>query len=406
VTDAMVSFKARKRVNMQLIVNGRELGVDTAPTDENGNFTVTGLADGTYDVSVLDPQSNALAWGDLPPTEAKKPRPHDVAGAADQTGVRLVVESRDGVIAGVVQTDEGEPAPEIWVTATMMPESTPAPGPEPDGDGSHQKKTVMMVVSGSDSAASRSTPPVLTDDEGRFEVTGLRDGEYELLADAKGGGARGAMERVRPGADVVVTLEPMGSIEGKVTENGSVVKDYVVTLSGLAARTERVHDASGQYAIDRLEPGEYSVKVTSFAGSKTESISVEPGETATLDIALESFVTVTGTVVGKDGRPIVGGRVLVAEGDGHSIRLEMDGSEEDIRTDEKGAFKTRCAPGKRVLIVNDPESPRPIAIEPFVAEGGQRVDLGEIQEREAGGMMMGGPEGGPENGDGGEDEGG
>lgn len=395
VTDAVVSFKPRKSANVELVVNGRELGVDTAPTDERGNFTVTGLADGTYDVTVLDAQANPLAWGDLPAATAKKPRPHEVSGAADQSGVRLVVEARDGVIAGVVQTAEGEPAPEIWVTATMIPE--PAAAPEPgEGEGESSRKTVMMVVSNSDGMASRSTPPVLTDDEGRFEIPGLRDGKYELVADAKGGGARGASKPVEPGADVVVTLEPMGAIEGKVTANGSAVEDYVVTLSGLAARSERVRDGSGKYAIDRLEPGEYDVKITSAGGSKTESVKVAAGETATLDIALESFVTVTGTVVDKEGQPIVGARVLVAEGDGQEIRLEMDGSEEDVRTDEAGKLRTRCAPGKRVLMIMDAESPKPIAIKPFVAEGGQRVDLGEIREREGGGgMMMGGPEDGP-----------
>ena len=397
VTDATVSLKPRRSATTQVIVNGREMGSNVAPTDENGRFTVTGLAAGEYEAQVTDAQGDMLAWGDIPdPKQASKPRPWEI-GSTDQTGARLIVESRDGVIEGVVKTAEGEPAPEIWVTASYTPEKA-----EPEHEEGGEKRTmVMMVVSddGGGGMSSRSTPPVLTDDEGRFEITGLRDGDYELVADAKGSGARGNLAGVRPGQNVTLILEPMGGIQGKVTSNGSAVRDYVLRIDGLASRTKRVRDGSGKYEVDHLEPGTYSVKVTSDRGSRSETVEVRPGETATLDIGLDEFATVTATVVDKEGNPVVGARVMMASGDGRSVSLELDGSEPDIRTDEEGKLETKCAPGQRVLMIMAPDSPRPIAMKPFVAQGGERHDLGEIKEQDMGGgmMVMGGPEGGDED---------
>ena len=39
---------------------------------------------------------------------------------------------------------------------------------------------------------SGELPPVLTDSEGKFEITGLRDGEYDLVAE----GMRAPLERL------------------------------------------------------------------------------------------------------------------------------------------------------------------------------------------------------------------
>lgn len=396
VTDATVSLKPKSSANTQVIVNGREMGSNVAPTDENGRFTVTGLAVGAYEAQVTDAQGDALAWGDIPdPKQAARPRAWEI-GATDQTGARLVVESRDGVIEGVVKTAEGEPAPEIWVTASYTPKKA-----EPEHEEGEEKRTMVMMVVSDDGGgmSTRSTPPVLTDDEGRFEITGLRDGDYELVADAKGSSARGNLEGVRPGQNVTLTLEPMGGIQGKVTSNGSAVRDYVLHVDGLASRTKRVRDGSGKYEVDHLEPGTYSVKVTSDGGSRTESVEVRPGETATLDIGLDEFATVTATVVDKEGNPVAGARVMMASGDGRSVSLELDGSEPDIRTDAEGKLETKCAPGQRVLMIMAADSPRPIAMKPFVAQGGERHDLGEIREQDMGGgmMVMGGPEGGDED---------
>jgi hypothetical protein len=387
VTDATVSFKRAASVNTQVIVNGRDLGSDIAPTDENGAFKVTGLAAGDYEMSVNDSGGDALAWADLQdPRAAGRPKPYTVAGASDQTGVRLVVESRDGVITGTVKTAEGEPAPEIWVSAALGPSKEPEP--EPQEGGTKSKMVMMMVSDHGGGLTTKSTPPVLTDEDGRFEITGLKSGEYELIADAKGSGARGTVDGVTPGQDVVIPLEPMGGVHGEVSSSGSPVKDYVVRVEGLASRTKRVRDDSGRYDIDRLEPGTYTVSVTAGSGSKTEKIEVEAGKSAELNVQLDGFATVTATVLDKEGNPVKGARVLMAEGDGRSISLEMDGSEADIRTNEKGEVRTKCAPGKRVLMIMAPEEMRPIAIKPFVAEAGQKVELGEIREQEMGGKMM------------------
>ena len=134
VADASVSLKRRQTGSMQttVIINGLDMGSTSAPTAEDGSFSILGVADGQYDMSVLDATKQPLAWaGATEGAAPAEPAPLEVAGGQNQDGLNLVVEAQNGVIQGTVSTAEGEPAPDVWVTATRMAEQG-LPGPARD----------------------------------------------------------------------------------------------------------------------------------------------------------------------------------------------------------------------------------------------------------------------------------
>ncbi|NIT55872.1 MAG: TonB-dependent receptor plug domain-containing protein, partial [Aliifodinibius sp.] len=88
------------------------------------------------------------------------------------------------------------------------------------------------------------------------------------------------------------TAQNTGTIEGTVTdqESGEVMPGVNVALIGTtkgAATNE-----AGEYEITEIEPGTYTVKATylGYATFESDELTVEAGQTITLDIGLEQTV--------------------------------------------------------------------------------------------------------------------
>lgn len=389
VAQASVSLRrvrAAGEADVRLTINGREMGTDTGITTEDGHFEIGGVAAGDYEVSVTDRYGEPLPVRDAPQGSGSLA----VAQGADVEGFELVVDAPDGVIRGIVRTADGEPVPDAWVQASMLPERARPEPRRPSKDGPSTRSEMRMIVDGVDGATtgSNARPPVLTDDEGRFEITGLRDAEYELVAEGGAGGRR-ASKRARPGEPVTLELAELGAIEGVVTLDGQPLKRFAVRLEGPTSRpTSRmvqVRDAGGRFEIDRLDPGAYRLEIDTPGGSGTAELTVDPGQTAKRDVVIERFVEVKGRVLDREGAPVEGATIVIGDGDGQtgSISIQQDGSEEPITTDAEGRFTSSCAAGQRVLLATTPARPDPLVVHFFVAQPGQDVDVGDLHEREA-----------------------
>jgi len=307
-----------------------------------------------------------------------------VIKGADVDGYDLVVDAPDGVIRGVVRTTDGEPVPDVWVHATMLADFARPEPPPPSEGGPSQRSEMRMVIDGIDGGAgSNARPPVLTDDEGRFEIPGLRDAEYELVAEGGTGGRR-ASKVARPGDEVKLELAELGGIEGVVTLDGQPLKRFSVRVEGPTSRVTQARDAGGHFEIGRLDPGTYRLSINTPEGSGTAEVTVDAGQTATRNVTIERFLEVKGRVLDREGKPLEGAMILVGDGDGESgrVSIEQDGSEEPKTTDAEGRFTVACAAGPRVLLVTTPESPAPLVVHFFVAQPGQDVDLGDLHERD------------------------
>ncbi|MCA9706565.1 MAG: carboxypeptidase regulatory-like domain-containing protein [Myxococcales bacterium] len=361
---------------VRLTINGRDMGADMGTTTEDGRFELAGVAAGDYEVQVSD------RYGEpLPVSGGVEGRGRlTVAKGADVDGLVLTVDAHDGVIEGVVRTSAGEPVPDVWVRATLVP-ALEGPTPGPDEGGPRERSEMRMVVDSGEGMGAQDRPPVLTDDQGRFQLTGLRDADYELTAEADGGRQRVSVV-ARPGADAVLRLADLGALEGQVTLDGRPLESFTVRVEGPSSHAVDVRDASGRYALGRLDPGRYRVTVSTAEGSGRAEVTVDEGQTARQDVVLEHLAKVTGRIVDAQGQPVAGAVLMLGEGADGRVSIESDGEQEHDTTDEDGRFEVRCASGSRALLALLPPKPQPLVVHFFVVEPGRDVDLGELRERD------------------------
>jgi len=344
-----------------------------APTDEAGQFSVLGVEPGSVRVSVRD-QLGPLQWagaaaaqgGDGESGGADVPLTIDVPPTG-KSGLRLVVEGRTGSIRGRVVAAGGGPAVDAWVRAQYGGARLAEPGARRF-------------------ASRRPEKPVLTDDEGRFEITGLRDGSYRLEAESARGGARGEAKDVQTGASATIRLQSLAALEGVVTYKGKPVENYALTARGPTRKRATVFDPEGRYRLERLESGSYSVAITATEGSVTGEVEVTSPDDARLDLAIVPWSSVEGTVVNAaTGEPMPGLAVLAftnGPSDYTELAKSVLGGSDGPKTDANGYFRVnKLAAGKGQAVVLDGEAAgfQVIARAEFELAQGEVRDLGELR---------------------------
>lgn len=333
----------------------------TTITGPDGRFVHVGLEDGGYGVIVR--QSTQLAWAGKENEAAYAPEAIEVKNGTDIRGMRLAVVSRNESIRGSVVDADGAAVADAWVTAKYIPDAN-------------------------SSASSRWSPgeaPVLTDDAGRFEVAKLRKGKYNLKAEGMRGGAKGKVDEATTGSDVTITLAALGSIAGSVVKGGNPVSDFIISASGTTRRRAHIVNDSGEFSLKRLEPGEYTIEVTSSDGAATATTTVKTGEESRASIKLAAFGSVSGILLDREtGEPMVGMSVAATTGESGSKWAEnamemLQGK--GPTTDEEGRFRVgKLGSGKGDVYFVDPNSKGfgMLAQQSFELAPGESKDLGEI----------------------------
>jgi hypothetical protein len=235
----------------------------------------------------------------------------------------------------------------------------------------------------SDGEDRRGAAAVLTDEEGRFAITGLRRGAYRVLGEGLRGTARGMLPRVTTGERVTLRLASLSKLEGKVTAGGKPVREFAVEINGPTLRSQSFRDEKGAFVLERVDPGAYEVRVTAPEGRATVEASVGP-EGKPVEVALVSMGKVIGKVLRADGSPLVGaGVALVHSPDAQGrLRVELRGDELPT-TGADGSFTAEIGAGRHMLLVLGGGMGPAVRKEVEVAVG-QVVDLGTLQAGEGG----------------------
>ena len=288
------------------------------------------------------------------------------------------------------------------------PRGTPVSGAGVDHEGPDRKAADMVL----------SNASLRTDSEGRLLFEHLAPGTHRFRI---GGGSAGGVFNMEGGGHAVVrrvvrggssesegwaTVEvaeaseetvrlvapEKGSLAGRITEAGKPLANATVRLAekgstptpfgddGPSART----DGTGDYEIDGVEEGEYTLSVThaSRAMGFESDARVRPGENR-LDLDLPVAI-VEGTVTGDDGKPAAGVRVraerasptgrrmtmavmVTADGSGDpEVMVGSPGSEARATTDETGHYTLRGVLADVDLVVQaDPKDAQPARSETF-----------------------------------------
>jgi protocatechuate 3,4-dioxygenase beta subunit len=184
-------------------------------------------------------------------------------------------------------------------------------------------------------------------EDGSFELSGVPAGRWSIRAEAPG--YRPAeVSAIEIGAaetkeGVVLSLKRGGTVSGRVLDaaRGSAVPNASLSwrtgapVFGFGGRGQRqtATDADGRFTFDALPEGKITLDA-SHPDYMEASVEVEPDRQNSVDIALGPGASISGSVVGSDGRtPMGGARVsLDTQGEGGRMGSESTGA------DGSGAF--------------------------------------------------------------------
>lgn len=213
----------------------------------------------------------------------------------------------------------------------------------------------------------------VTDDRGVYEVRGLprgfvagfgvtsfvyRRAGYAVVEKSFSGAQPGETVELDP-----VTLQPPGSIEGKVTRGGRGISGAVVYTGNPLRSTQRVVTAvDGSYVLRDLPAGRYRVKASHATMPLVVSdraIEVRAGDRAgPVELKLPPGRTLSGVIVTPDGAPIANALIVVhglrgvAFYSGADGQFNLEAPKGDVELDvfaseELSVFKKVTVPGNQ-----------------------------------------------------------
>ena len=161
-------------------MSGVTIGALNAITGTDGTFRAT-VEPGAFSLTVFDNED------ELDIVSPKLPEGTLEIPAGGMSDLAITVEPRNQTLRGVVIGADGKPAADAWVIAIhgfeaeLDPDSAPDPGSPPDPP---DLSSYAFDWTGRKNVA-------LTDADGRFAISGLRAGNYDVAAEGAKGAARG-----------------------------------------------------------------------------------------------------------------------------------------------------------------------------------------------------------------------
>ena len=364
VAGVFVAANPSGATSRRVIVNGAEVSGRRVTTGVDGAYAIAGLDAGAYQVSVSDARGQRLS----------EPTRVELAEREERT-VDLSIKALDGVIRGVVLGPDRRPAADVFVTAT--PSRSLLAHRDPKAPRSESMMVVVSSGGGGGVPMGGSMPPVVTGADGRFEIRGLREGDYDLVAEGLGGSARALSDKIATGSEVTIELVSLTALAGRVTKNGDPVKRFTVELTGPARFARGFRTGDGSFRMPRLDPGRYQLRVRGGGGEASMDVDVAAGRTTEVEVALEGQHKIRGRLVDAGGNPVARAMVLITptQPDGET-EIRITSSTPPPRSGDDGRFVTAALPGSYTLIALAPDAPRPLARATFELEGD--LDLGDI----------------------------
>jgi Carboxypeptidase regulatory-like domain len=224
---------------------------------------------------------------------------------------------------------------------------------------------------------------VATDEEGKFATAFPVPGPWSPSLYIGPNKSRVKLPPVEISADdrsELILEVPGGRLKGRVVRADGVAAPAAVhILKERRLAADVVTDDDGHFDIVGIAAGSYVVEAEAdegFAGPVM--VTIDDNEPTELELRVESFRQVTGTVMTAEGAPASGAIVRA---------VDISGSYEDLVADGRGSFSYRARPGADFIDVIVIAPPRPVALRRFALHEKRTVSLPPIHLARAGATL-------------------
>lgn len=280
----------------------------------------------------------------------------------------------------------------VWAAPDLRPSPpspsrSPAPKPAPkpllEGTvtGPGDKPVANALVIARTSTADPLQPGVSTrtDSNGRFQLQLRSSASHSVWVEAQGLAHRD-FSSVQPGTYLKITLDKGGTIVGTVREGSSgapisgariealiagairAIPLFLVPDQPEAGSVTAMTDGAGRYRLEGLGRGLYDIAAVGRSYGRARQTSVKPG--SKVDLFLFPGSSLSGNIVGPDGKPLEGA-IVTAEGGTSPSFPETPGA----KTDPRGRFELLgLRPGSYTVVAQREGMAPGIAVEVVVLD--------------------------------------
>jgi hypothetical protein len=302
-------------------MNSRSGATGSATTDEQGTFRISGLGKGPFMVEA-EAQGDDWMYASL-------------AGVQPGTADLKLEMQKLLPMRGVVTNTAGEPVTEYLLT--------------------------LRAASLGGLMTGQVHEENIKDEEGRFELNGIKSGSWSMYVRSEGYGAAGPIDADRPGAgdeEFAIEISKGATVLGKVISPrgnpipGAIVtwqqgsRDAILNMIGAGPTVTATSDEEGIFKLVELPAGDLALGTTAADWAKAEPVQVSLYPDQVLEdvvITMRLGGTIQGRFLSKDGEPAVGALIQIQR---------TGGSDQNITAaDANGEFKVEhLEPGKWQVI--------------------------------------------------------
>lgn len=353
--------------------DGGFLGVE-AETDANGNFTLGGLADGSYELVLKDQNGQNIVLSREVVFSIPKDAGTTLNIVLPDSGTHVPTPSGSGTLSGVVKDKDGQlvSGAQVVIIDTATGGTVSILTTSPDGAFETQLPAGEYTVEIRELYDNNSDHPIRVDEDAASQEGSTVTADSFTISgevlDEDGQPVEGVTVYLYGEGGQLLATASLFEAEESASEEAAA---DLFADEGYVRLDERVTAEDGKYVFKGVRAGRYVVKIAhggigGNGGSTDIPVTVQPlpeiPDDADLTVTTDSY-TVSGVVVDKNGEPVNGAKVKLLDAENNEVS--------SLTTGADGAYVFETLPkGDYTVNISYPDSELLASGDVTISDGG------------------------------------